>query len=204
MSAAVAWPFLATVLVLEITPGPNMGYLAAVTLRDGWRAGAITILGVTVGLTICLLASIGGLMELVAAQPLWLSALKWIGVAYFAWLALDAWASAGRAIGHGAAPRTRLFMRGVVSNLLNPKAALLYLALLPGFLTPNGGSLPLQALTLGSIHIGVSVAVHLLIVVFSAMGRRALDSGAGAHVLPLVQRGSALLLLAVAGWLAAS
>ena len=196
------WPFLAAVLVLELTPGPNMGYLAVVTIRGGWRAGVTTVAGVTVGLLVCLLASIGGLAQLVAAQPLWLSALKWLGVAYFTWLALDAWRTAGAAAAPEPVPRAQLFARGFVSNLLNPKAALLYLALLPTFLEGPEASMAVGALRLGLIHIALSVVVHLTIVGSAASGRNAL--GEGSRAMPLIQKGSAFLLLAVAGWLALS
>lgn len=196
------WPFLAAVLVLELTPGPNMGYLAVVTIRDGWRAGATTVAGVTAGLLVCLLASIGGLAELVAARPVWLSALKWLGVAYFAWLALDAWAAAGGVAHPEPVPRAQLFVRGFVSNLLNPKAALLYLALLPSFLEGSVASMAMGALRLGLIHIAVSLVVHTAIVGFAASGRNAL--GDGSKTMSLLQKGAAVLLLAVAGWLALS
>ena len=179
-----------------------MGYLAVVTIRGGWRAGVTTVAGVTVGLLVCLLASIGGLAQLVAAQPLWLSALKWLGVAYFAWLALDAWKTAGAAASPGPVPRRQLFVRGFVSNLLNPKAALLYLALLPTFLEGSEAAMAVGALHLGLIHIAISVAVHLGIVGSAASGRNALGENSGA--MALVQKGSAILLLTVAGWLALS
>jgi threonine/homoserine/homoserine lactone efflux protein len=197
------WPFLAAILVVELTPGPNMGYLAVVTIRDGWRAGLTTVAGVTLGLLVCLLASIGGLAQLVAAQPLWLSALKWLGVGYFAWLALDAWRTAGGgAAAPEPAPRAKLLVRGFVSNLLNPKAALLYLALLPTFLEGPQASMAMGALRLGLIHIALSVVVHLTIVGFAASGRNAL--GEGSRAMPLLQKGAAVLLLAVAGWVALS
>ncbi|MCR5875523.1 LysE family translocator [Phenylobacterium sp. J426] len=193
-------PFFFAVLVLELTPGPNMGYLAVVAGQAGRRAGLVTIAGVTAGLGLCLLASIGGLAELMAARPSWLEALRWLGVGYFLWLAADAWRTAGRPADPARIDEPRLFVRGFVSNLLNPKAALLYVSLLPGFLDPDAGRVEVQALALGLVHIAVSIAVHLAIVLGAA---RAADALAGDGRLVALQRGAALLLVAVAAWLAA-
>lgn len=202
LAPAQLLPFVAAALVVELTPGPNMGYLAVVAARQGRRAGLVTVAGVTAGLALCLLASIGGLVELLAARPSLLTGLRWVGVAYFLWLAIDAWRASTAAAADEPLADGRLFTRGLVVNLLNPKALLLYVALLPGFLQAGRGPVEVQVLLLGLIHIAIAVAVHLGIVLGAVRIRDSLAGGAGASV--WLQRAAAVLLVGVAGWLALS
>ncbi|MGA0606983.1 LysE family translocator [Phenylobacterium sp. VNQ135] len=203
----LAWaqllPFIAAALIVELTPGPNMGYLAVVAARQGRRAGLVTVAGVTAGLALCLLASIGGLVELLAARPSLLAGLRWVGVAYFLWLAVDAWRASTAAAAGEPVTDGRLFTRGLIVNLLNPKALLLYVALLPGFLEAGRGRVEVQALLLGLIHIAIAVAVHLGIVLGAVRVRDGL-TGAGAGAPAWLQPAAAVLLVGVAAWLALS
>ncbi|WP_430419140.1 LysE family translocator [Phenylobacterium sp.] len=189
-------PFLLAVLAMELTPGPNMAYLALVAARSGRRAGAVAVAGVTLGLGAYLLASVAGLAEAAQRWPWAYQALRWAGVAYLFWLAFDAWREARpTALSDDAQPMGRIFVRGLVANLLNPKAALLYVALLPAFIAPDGDPVT-QSLILGAIHIGVSVVIHGSIVVFAGSAR-ALMVRQGAWT----GRIMALALAAVAVWL---
>lgn len=161
-------PFLAAVLLLELTPGPNMGYLAIVATRYGRRAGLTTILGVTAGLTVYMLAAVFGLTAVVLRVEWLYSLLRWAGVAYLLWLALDIWRSPDADVaGLDEPPSARKFMvRGLLANLLNPKAAVFYITLLPAFTDPARPFAP-QALTLGLTHIAVSVVIHTAIVLLT-------------------------------------
>jgi threonine/homoserine/homoserine lactone efflux protein len=192
-------PFLLAVLVMELTPGPNMAYLALVAARSGRRLGFAAVAGVTLGLGAYLLASVAGIAEAAQRWPWVYQVLRWAGVAYLLWLAFDAWRE----------PTTepeaedddgvrRVFLRGLVANLLNPKAALLYVALLPGFISPRGDPVS-QALVLGAIHIGVSVVIHSAIVMGAGNAQRLL-----AQRRVWAGRIMALALVAVAAWLAFS
>jgi threonine/homoserine/homoserine lactone efflux protein len=167
-------PYLAAVLILELTPGPNMAFLALVAAERGLRAGLVTVAGVTAGLLVWLLASIGGLVEIAAARPNLLWALKWAGVAYLVWLSVDTWRGAGDGGVTDGRAAGSLFGRGFLTNILNPKAALLYVSLIPAFVSKEPGALPAAALSLGLIHIAVSVTVHGAIVVGMATSRRRL------------------------------
>ncbi|CAN5475091.1 LysE family translocator [soil metagenome] len=155
-------PFLATVLLIELTPGPNMGYLAALSAAHGRRAGFYAVAGVTAGLAVYMLAAVFGLTEVFRLyRPLY-QVLRWTGVAYLVWLAWDAWRTFGDA-GPGGSMVARpsvLFWRGFLANVLNPKAALFYVTLLPGFIAVDHGPPARQALILGGIHLLVSVAIH--------------------------------------------
>lgn len=189
-------PFLLAVLAMELTPGPNMAYLALVAARSGRRAGAVAVAGLTLGLGAYLLASVAGLAEAAQRWPWAYQALRWAGVAYLFWLAFDAWREAPpKAQADGVQPFGRIFVRGLVANLLNPKAALLYVTLLPAFIAPDGDPVT-QALILGSIHIGVSLVIHGSIVLFAGSARELM-----ARQGPWTGRIMALALASVAIWL---
>jgi len=197
----VILPFLAAVALMELTPGPNMGWLAIVSLSQGRTAGLAAVAGITLGLTLWMVAAAFGLTEVVLVRPALYQAIRWAGVGFLLWLAWDAWRSTGD--GADAAPvetrRRALFRRGLISNLLNPKAALLYVVLLPGFIRPAQGPLLAQALTLGSLHVVVSVIVHSVIVLTAARAGGALLTRAQG---PRMRAALALGLVAVAVWTA--
>ena len=190
--------FLLAVGLMELTPGPNMTYLAMVAARSGWRAGLVTIAGVTLAFCIYLAAALGGLLEVLTRWPWAYEALRWSGVAYLAWLALDAWRGSPAAT--SAPTDNSLFLRGLLNNVLNPKAAVLYIALLPGFVRPQEGHPIRQALALGAIHIGVSLLVHCAIVWTAVSARPAIEAweARGARLGKVF----ALGLVGVAFWLA--
>lgn len=197
----VVLPFLAAVALMELTPGPNMGWLAIVSLSQGRTAGLAAVAGITLGLTLWMVAAAFGLTEVVLVRPALYQAIRWAGVGFLLWLAWDAWRSTGD--GADAAPietrRRALFRRGLIGNLLNPKAALLYVVLLPGFIRPAQGPLLAQALTLGSLHVVVSVIVHSVIVLTAARAGGALLTRAQG---PGMRAAMALGLVAVAVWTA--
>ncbi|MCZ4106967.1 LysE family translocator [Brevundimonas diminuta] len=197
----VVAPFLAAVALMELTPGPNMGWLALASLSQGRTAGLAAVAGVTLGLTLWMVAAAFGLTEVVLRWPALYQAIRWAGVGFLLWLAWDAWRSAGD--GAGVAPvamrRRALFRRGLIGNLLNPKAALLYVVLLPGFMRPDHGSTLAQALTLGALHVLVSVIVHTTIVLTAARAGGALLTRAQG---PMLRAAMALGLVAIAAWTA--
>lgn len=195
--------FLIAASLIEMTPGPNMGYLAIVAAEQGRRAGLAVVAGVTVGLAIYMVAASVGVAEVVMAVPAAYQTLRWAGAAYLAWLAADAWRSAGALTAAEAADRPlrwhRLFARGLLANLLNAKAAIFYVALLPSFIDPDHAGLIVQALLLGSAHLVIAVAVHSGIVFGAAYFPRSLVEGSAKarHV----QRLFALAIAATAIWL---
>ncbi|MDO8296718.1 MAG: LysE family translocator [Caulobacter sp.] len=194
-------PFLAAVLLLELTPGPNMGYLAIVATRYGRRAGLTTILGVTAGLTVYMLAAVFGLTAVILRMEWLYSLLRWAGVAYLLWLALDVWRSPeGDVAGIDEAPSAQRFMiRGLLANLLNPKAAVFYITLLPAFTDPARPFAP-QALTLGLTHIAVSIVIHTTIVLLTwRAASLVMPDGARRRGVRAV---FALMLAAIALWMA--
>lgn len=163
--------YLATVLLIELTPGPNMAYLAALTLANGRRAGLAAVAGVALGLALIGLAAAMGFAALVAASPMLWDALRWAGTVYLFYLAWETWRDEKETSPAGMRGRPleqrRHFLRGLITNLLNPKAALFYVAILPRFLPESGAGLH-DGLLLTAISVAVATAVHLAIVLLAA------------------------------------
>ncbi|WEO96671.1 LysE family translocator [Streptomyces sp. FXJ1.172] len=155
-------------LGMVLTPGPNMIYLVSRSITQGRRAGMISLAGVALGFLVYLLAANLGLSVVFTAVPGLYVAVKLAGAAYLAHLAWNALKPGGvsvfdpQDVPHDS-PR-RLFTMGLMTNLLNPKIAIMYVSLIPQFVDLDKGHVLLQGLVLGSVQIVVSIAVNLAIV----------------------------------------
>ena len=154
-------------LSIVVTPGPNMIYLISRSLTQGPSAGIVSLGGVALGFVFYMLCAAFGITALLFAVPYAYDALRFGGAAYLLWLAWQAVRPGGRSpfqvkMLKVDGPR-KLFAMGFVTNLLNPKIAMLYLALLPQFIEPAQGSVLLQSVVLGSIQIVISVSVNAMI-----------------------------------------
>ncbi|MDQ6432472.1 LysE family translocator [Mesorhizobium sp. LHD-90] len=161
----VAFALIALGMVL--TPGPNMIYLVSRSISQGPRAGLISLCGVALGFVFYMLAAAFGITALLFAVPYAYDALRLAGAAYLLWLAWQAIRPGGRSpFQVRDLPRDgakRLFMMGFITNLLNPKIAMVYLSLLPQFIDPALGNVFLQSLALGATQIVISVTVNAMI-----------------------------------------
>ena len=189
--------FLLASAAIEITPGPNMSFLAALAMARGAGPAVKAVLGVATGLLIVGgLASLG-LTDLLAQWPAVGLALRWAGVAYMLWLALDAW----RAVEEPEeASAFGSYWKGLTTNLLNPKLMVFYAAMMPGFVDRSAGQLLQQNLTLVAIYTAVATTIHLCII-FAASRVQVWMSGAENR--RRLGRVSAVLLVGVAVWMAA-
>lgn len=196
--------FLLAVALVELTPGPNMGYLAVLSASHGRTAGFAAVIGITLGLAVYMLAAVTGITEALLVYPALLRILRWLGVGYILWLAVEAWrGEAETSPGDARDPGGRAYIwRGFVANILNPKAAVFYVLLLPGFIAPERAPPFVQALLLGTIHLTVSILIHSTVVLFAARLGLLAASQTAAGRLRLLRRGFALALALVAGWLA--
>lgn len=191
--------FIAAALVVELTPGPNMTYLALLSASRGRSAGFAAIAGVALGLLSVGIAACFGLAQIVADSPVLYHALRWCGAAYMVWLAWESWNYDARAetTEHKEA-RYKYFLRGLISNLLNPKAFLFYVSFLPAFADPARDLLR-QMLALTFMYVVIATCVHTTIVISAGEAARFLKN-------PRVQRFArpsfALALLGVAVWFA--
>jgi threonine/homoserine/homoserine lactone efflux protein len=154
-------------LGLVLTPGPNMIYLISRSITQGGAAGIVSLGGVALGFVFYMLCAAFGISALLLAVPYAYDALRLAGAAYLLWLAWQAVKPGGRSPFQVKkltvdGPK-KLFAMGFVTNLLNPKIAMLYLALLPQFIDPAAGSVLTQSLVFGSIQTVISVSVNAMI-----------------------------------------
>jgi len=154
-------------LGMVLTPGPNMIYLISRSLCQGRVAGLISLAGVALGFIFYMLLAAFGITALVFAVPYAYDALRFAGAAYLLYLAWQAVKPGGRSPFQvhnlPADSPGRLFLMGLVTNLLNPKIAMLYLSLLPQFIDPAKGSVLSQSLMLGGTQTVISVSINALI-----------------------------------------
>lgn len=154
--------FMAATLVLNATPGVDLLLTVTRTLQGGARAGLAAALGINAGCVVHALAAAFGLAALLAASAAAFTAIKWAGAAYLLWLALGMFRAAWRgavpaaaAVAGGVAPRSAWadFRAGLLTNLLNPKVALFFLAFLPQFIAPSSPNKTIAFLALGAIFV---------------------------------------------------
>ena len=159
--------FSAVALGMVLTPGPNMAYLVSRSVCQGRAAGLVSLGGVALGFLTYMLLAAFGITALLLAVPYAYDALRLCGAAYLAWMAWNALRPGGQSpfqVRELApdSPR-RLFAMGLLTNLLNPKIAALYLSLLPQFVDRAAGVMG-QTLALGLTQIAISVTVNALVV----------------------------------------
>lgn len=191
---------LASVLI-ELTPGPNMAYLALVAASQGRRPGYAAVSGVALGLALIGIAAALGVAALVSASNAAYEGLRWAGVLYLLWLAWDGWRGAGNEAAQFAplgSSNWRYFRRGLITNLLNPKAAVFYIAVLPTFLAARSDALR-EVFVLTAIYVFVATAIHLAIVTAAGAAHRFFEDPRRALILGRVL---SLALAAVAVWFA--
>jgi len=167
-------------LGMALTPGPNMIYLISRSITQGHVAGLISLGGVALGFVFYMLCVAFGITALLFAVPYAYDALRLAGAGYLGWLAWQALKPNGRSPFQGRelsvdGPR-KLFAMGFVTNLLNPKIAMLYLALLPQFIDPTHDGVLSQSLALGFTQIIISISINAMFAL--AAGSIALFLGA--------------------------
>jgi len=153
--------FIAAGLLLNLTPGPDVLYVVTHGLRGGARAGVVAALGITAGCFVHIFAAAVGVSALMAASATAFTVLKWLGAAYLVYVGVRLLLSkpqsaikleAAHAYSTGAADQINyksIFLRGFLTNALNPKVALFFLAFLPQFIAPSMDNKPLAFLLLG-------------------------------------------------------
>lgn len=166
-SATSLLAFALVSLGMVLTPGPNMIYLISRSICQGCKAGLISLGGVALGFVFYMLCAAFGITAIVMAVPYAYDGLRIGGAIYLLYLAWQAVRPGGRSPFQVRdlpvdGPR-RLFLMGFVTNLLNPKIAVMYLSLLPQFLNPERGSILGQSLALGATQIAISIAVNAAI-----------------------------------------
>ena len=188
-------------LIIELVPGPNQTYLAALTLRYGIWAGLAAVAGIALGLAIYGMAAALGVAAIIHQSDTLYEILRWTGVLYFLWLAWESWHDEGEDLPDPAENERRAmriaFRRGLVTNLLNPKAAIFYIAVLPGFIVPGAGSVFLQTMLLSAVFVTVATITHLAVVLLASRLQRFVADPAWRKP---IRRILAVVLVGIAGW----
>ena len=194
--------FVIASVAIELTPGPNMAYLAILSLDRGRSAGVAAAAGVALGLATRGAAAGLGLGTLIAEVRWLYEVLRWGGVLFLLWLAFDTWRDSRRAVDPAAEPKSVAlhFRRGLITNILNPKAAIFYVAVLPNFVDPARSAWE-QSAILTAAYVVVATLIHTAVVLAADGVKPLLVSPTLRARLGIV---FALLLVAVAAWLAFS
>jgi len=190
--------FALAVLLIELTPGPNMAWLVTLTLSEGRRAGLGAIAGVALGLAANAALSVLAASVILAQGPVLARAVSVLAAAMMAWMAWEAWRDTGES-SPTATPRSgseRRALEGFAINLINPKSALFLITVMPQFVA-GGRPTFAQGLTLASVSVAIATAIHLSLVLLAEHARAALMAKARAR---MVRRILALVMLAVGAW----
>ncbi len=176
------WLFVLAGLLLNITPGPDMAYIMGRSAQLGARAGAVAALGITAGCFVHIAAAALGLSAILATSAEAFFILKLVGAVYLVWVGISllrhAGASGAAAANAKAAISLRgIFLQGFLTNALNPKVALFFLAFLPQFISAGAPSKALAFIVLGLVFCATGTVVCLLIAWFTARASAALGTG---------------------------
>jgi threonine/homoserine/homoserine lactone efflux protein len=157
--------FMAAGLALNVTPGPDMLYVAGRAAGEGRGAGVASALGIGAGTLVHIAAVALGLAGLLAAVPAAYAAVRTAGGAYLVYLGVRALRAAAPGPARAPEPASRwaAFRQGVVTNVLNPKVALFFLAFLPQFVDPARGPAARQVVLLGLLFDASGTLVNLLV-----------------------------------------
>ncbi|HEY9239033.1 MAG TPA: LysE family translocator, partial [Burkholderiaceae bacterium] len=169
--------FIVSGLLLNIAPGPDTMLVVTRSATQGWRAGSAAALGIGAGTFVHVLAAALGLSALLATSTHAFTVVKWIGAAYLVGLGVRMWFArvtrAARAEEVAALPYREIFAQGFLTNVLNPKVALFFLAFVPQFIDPASDTKALAFVVLGCVFNANSMLwSHGLALFSAAVGQR--------------------------------
>jgi len=192
--------FFAASVLLALAPGPDNIFVLTQSALGGKRAGMVVTLGLCTGLIGHSAAVALGVAVIFKTSAAAFFALKFIGVGYLAYLAWGAFLASGEIIEAGPSRKSvshwKLYARGVLMNIANPKVAIFFLAFLPQFTDPSKGAVWLQILILGGLFILATLAVFFGISFLAGALGQWLNRSARAH--KMLNRGAGVVLLGLA------
>lgn len=166
--------FSALAVAIVVSPGPDTLLILRHTMTSGRKTGFATVVGVQLGVALHTTAAALGLTLLIAGSPLLFSIVALAGAAYLGWLGIEAWQSGAIDFAEGnessVSPRRGL-ADAIMTNLLNPKVIVLFLALMPGFVEPQKGQVGLQMATLGLILVAINTVWQAGLVLLAGWAR---------------------------------
>lgn len=171
--------FFSAALALNLSPGPDLLYVLSRTLAGGWRIGVASACGVCSGALVHVAAAALGISAILATSALAFTVVKYVGAAYLVYLGIQALRAAGDGMRATleAGPRTsawQAYRQGILVDILNPKAAIFFMAFLPQFVRPEQGAIALQLLVLGVLVVVVAIVVECLLVLLANRASAAL------------------------------
>jgi len=150
--------FAIATLFLTVSPGPGVLYVVARSVSQGRSAGFASMFGIEAGEVVWIAAAATGVAALLAASQETLGVLRYVGAAYLIYLGVQRWREVDRPAAPERAPLGKVFAQGVVTQLVNPKVAMFFVAFLPQFLDPSR-PVASQVVALGLVYIAIAVAV---------------------------------------------
>lgn len=197
LAPGTAAAFFAVSVLLALSPGPDNVFVLMQSAQRGRAAGLLVVLGLCSGLLLHTAAVALGLAALFAASALAFTALKWIGASYLLVLAWQAWrARVGPPAAQPVPDAGRLYRRGIIMNVTNPKVSIFFLAFLPQFVAAERGSVAVQVLWLGFIFMLATALVFGAIALTAGALGQALARSARAQ--QLLNRCAAVVFAALA------
>lgn len=157
--------YVSAALVLAITPGPGIFYVLTRSIKGGRGEGYASALGTAIGGLFHVVAAAFGLSAILATSAVAFAAVKYVGAAYLVYLGIRTLLRDDEQIDLDAAPTTyrkQAFYQGVITEMLNPKTALFFLAFIPQFVDPNGAVI-LQFIVLGCISVTLNTSADLVV-----------------------------------------
>lgn len=190
------WSFIAASILIELTPGPNMTWLAVLGAARGRMTALAAVAGIAIGLAVAALVASFGLTALLTAFPALVHGLRLGGTAYLFYLAWDAWRSSNASPDGRHAGLAAAFRQGLIGNVLNPKAYLFYAAVLPQFIS-GAGDLMREVALLSAAYVGVATIIHGGIAILAGTAARFLESSPHAVT---IRKAMAVLIALAACW----
>jgi threonine/homoserine/homoserine lactone efflux protein len=183
------WLFVLSGILLNVAPGPDTAYIVGRSLQIGWRGGVAATLGISSGCLVHVVGAAIGLSALLASSAAAFAIVKWAGAVYLCVIGIRMLLTRGAsqpgetAGGTGELSLRRVYWQGALTNLLNPKVALFFLAFLPQFVAAGAPHQGLAFLTLGLIFVSTGTLWCLLLALFAARAARRVRQSGRARVL---------------------
>jgi len=180
------WLFIVSGLLLNMTPGPDTAYIVGRSVQMGWRGGAAAALGISIGCLVHVFGAAIGLSALLAASSAAFMTVKWLGAAYLAYIGVTMLLSRQKPQAQASAPTGRTvslraaYWQGALTNVLNPKVALFFLAFLPQFVSAESPHKAFAFLVLGLIFIANGTLWCLAVAAVAARTARRVKHSSGA------------------------
>ncbi len=191
--------FLSAAILLAVTPGPGIFYVLARSLKGGRRDGIASTVGTALGGFFHVMAAALGLSAILATSAVAFTVVKYAGAAYLVFLGAKALLTREVSVTDAAVPQEptrRIFLQGVLTEVLNPKTALFFLAFIPQFVDPHG-SVVLQFMVLGTISVLLNSTADLVVALFAGPIGHALRTNARMRAGQRYLSGGALVALGV-------